>query len=150
MVVSNKRKGFLHLIELLNVQNYLSVCSSWVFFPVLNSSHLCFHCPVCKIQMVDKRFLVLLKNFRIILKGMYVASSLQENLEQRLNEGLLVKLLIQTLWLKLTLQPAWSHILHSLPAWTSFAEGPIGKPREQNILQGLIPTLGVGNFNHPA
>lgn len=59
---------------------------------MLNSSHLCvFIAPSVKSRWWTRDFLVVLKNFRMILKGMYVASSLQENLEQRLNEGLLMK-----------------------------------------------------------
>lgn len=62
MVVSNKRKGFLHLIQLLNVQKYLSVCSSWVLFPVWNSSHLCvFIAPSLKSRWWKRGFLLLLE-----------------------------------------------------------------------------------------
>lgn len=92
MLASNERKEFLHLILLLNVENSLSVCSLQMLFPVLNSSHLCaLVAPSIKSGWWKRCFLISLKDFKIISKGVCIASSLQENLGHKLYEGSLVK-----------------------------------------------------------
>lgn len=50
--------------ELLVCLQFMSIVSSVEFF-----SSLCFHCPVCKIQMVDKRLFSFVEGFQDYFEG---------------------------------------------------------------------------------